>query len=208
MFWDEVWNKKDIEEYRQYLTKYENISNRMTDVFHENGCKVICDAACGFGANSLVLLQNGFEVYGFDIAENSVWITTHLLDSYGIKSEQYKKASLLDTGYPDHFFDAVAVRDALDHVSVSDCKIALQELRRITKKNGLLYASFDQLEEDDLELEHTILEDGSFLYQDENRKGMLFHYYKDEELKQLFANNTLLYMGTDRRGSREFIIKF
>ncbi|MDE6063173.1 MAG: class I SAM-dependent methyltransferase [Lachnospiraceae bacterium] len=54
-------------------------------------------------------------------------------------SEQFKTASILNTEYPDHFFDAVAVRAALDHLCVNEFNRALDELKRISKENGLLF---------------------------------------------------------------------
>lgn len=207
-YWDTVWNKKDIEEYRKYIRGFENLKNIMVREFQKHNCRTVCDAACGFGANSLVLHSNGFDVWGFDVSENSVWITKELLASYGARTEQFKAVSLLDTGYPDDFFDAVAVRAALDHLSVEEFCRALYELKRITKENGLLYASFDPLEPDDLELAHRVLEDGSFLYTDGDRDGLLFRYYADEDITKAFCGYEILGMETDGRGNRHLVIRF
>lgn len=207
-YWDTVWDKKDIEEYRQYIKGYERVKNRMVCEFQRHKCRVVCDAACGFGANSLILQSNGFEVWGFDISEASVWITKELMAPYGVPKERFKQASLFDTGYPDGFFDAVAVRAALDHLDVKEFGDALVELRRITKADGLLYASFDPLDPDDMELEHSVLEDGSFLYTDESRNGLLFHFYSDEDIRKAFHNCEILAMETDGRGNRHLIVSF
>ena len=100
-YWDTVWDKKDIEEYRRYIEGYKGIKNSMVRQFRKHNCHKVCDAACGFGANSLILQSNGFDVWGFDISEDSVWITRELLTPYGIQKEQFKTASLTDTEYPD-----------------------------------------------------------------------------------------------------------
>lgn len=207
-YWDTVWNKEELESYKKYLKGYENIKNRMVLEFQKHNCHIICDAACGFGANSLILQSNGFDVWGFDISPNAVWIAKELLAPYGIQKDQFKTASLSDTGYPDGFFDAVAVRAALDHLSVIEFHRALEELKRITKENGLLYVSFDPLEPDDTELDHHVLEDGSFLYTDEGRDGLLFHYYSDEDIRKTFQRYEILAMETDGRGNRHLIVKF
>lgn len=207
-YWDTVWDKSDIGKYKQYIKGYENVKNMMVREFQKHKCHIVCDAACGFGANSLILQSNGFDVWGFDISEASVWITKELLAPYGIKKEQFKTASLLNTGYPDDFFDAVAVRAAMDHLCVDEFGGALDELRRITRANGLLYVSFDPLEPDDVELEHSVLEDGSFLYTDESRNGLLFHYYSDEDIPKAFHGCEILARETDGRGNRHVVIKF
>lgn len=207
-YWDAVWDKNDIEEYRKYIKGYENIQNVMTREFRKHGCHTVCDAACGFGANSLILQSNGFDVFGFDISENSVWITKELLAAYGIEGDRFKTASLSDTGYPDHLFDAVAVRAALDLLRVEEFGRALRELQRITKENGLLYASFDPLELDDLELKHIVLDDGTFLYTDESRNGLLFRHYTDEDIEKAFCGYEILAKETDGRGNRHLVIRF
>lgn len=207
-YWDTVWDKKDIEQYRQYIKGYENVKNVMVREFQKHNCRIVCDAACGFGANSLILQTNGFDVWGFDISETSVWITKELLAPYGIQKERFKTASLSNTEYPDGFFDAVAVRAAMDHLCVDEFNSALGELQRITKANGLLYVSFDPLEPDDMELEHSVLEDGSFLYTDESRNGLLFHYYSDEDIQKAFHGYEILAMETDGRGNRHLVIRF
>ena len=206
-YWDTVWHKEDIENYKHYIKGYENVKNIMVREFQKHNCHVVCDAACGFGANSLNLQSNGFDVWGFDISESAVWITKELLTPYGVRKEQFKTASILNTGYPDNFFDAVAVRAALDHLCVNEFNRALDELKRITKENGLLYASFDSLESDDTELEHSVLEDGSFLYTDESRDGLLFHYYSDEDIQKVFRGYEILDMETDGRGNRHLVVK-
>ena len=207
-YWDTVWDKNDIEKYRQYIKGYENVKNVMVREFQKHNCRVVCDAACGFGANSLILQSNGFDVWGFDISETSVWITKELLAPYGIQKERFKTASLSNTEYQDGFFDAVAVRAAMDHLCVDEFKSALSELQRITKANGLLYVSFDPMESDDLELEHSVLEDGSFLYTDESRNGLLFHYYSDEDIQKAFYGYEILAMETDGRGNRHLVIRY
>ncbi|MDE6641876.1 MAG: methyltransferase domain-containing protein [Acetatifactor sp.] len=207
-YWDTVWSKEDLENYKKYIKGYENVQNMMVREFQKHNCHVVCDAACGFGANSLILQSNGFDVWGFDISESAVWITKELLAPYGIRREQFKTASILSTGYPDGFFDAAAVRAALDHLCVKEFNIALGELKRITKENGLLYASFDPLEPDDTELEYRVLEDGSFLYTDESRAGLLFHYYSDEDIQKAFHGYEILDMETDGRGNRHLTVRF
>lgn len=206
-YWDTVWHKEDIENYKHYIKGYENVKNIMVREFQKHNCHVVCDAACGFGANSLILQSNGFDVWGFDISESAVWITKELLTPYGIRKEQFKTASILNTEYPDNFFDAVAVRAALDHLCVNDFNRALNEIKRITKENGLLYASFDSLESDDTELEHSVLEDGSFLYTDESRAGLLFHYYSDEDIQKVFQGYEILGIEKDGRGNRHLVVK-
>lgn len=146
-------------------------------------------------------------MYGFDISQASVDITTSLLSEYGLKESRFKKADIMNTGYSSELFDAVTARAVLDHLNAEDFKKALSELQRITRKNGLIYASFDPLEDEDLILEHKTLADGSLLYTDASREGLLFHYYTDDELQDIFRDYSVLMFTKDNRGNRHIVFQ-
>lgn len=206
-YWNTVWNIKDIDEYRKYLVKYNHIENDMIKIFKDAKIHDICDAACGFGANSLALYSNGFNVSGFDISEEAVKLTNTLLFEYGMKEKRFIQCSITNIEYADERFDAVTARAVLDHLSSIDVKKAINELLRITKKGGLLYASFDPLSEEDISFSHQVLADGSFLYDDGDAKGLLFRYYLDDEIKQLFCDFNIIYFNTDTKGNRHIIVR-
>lgn len=42
--WDKVWNRNDIDEYRNYLVKYEQVKNSMTEMLHKYHVLKVCDA--------------------------------------------------------------------------------------------------------------------------------------------------------------------
>lgn len=205
--WENVWNIDDINEYRTYLSKYNHAKNSMITILHEYNAIKVCDAACGFGANSLALYSNGFDVYGFDVADDAVAITSKLLSEYGLTEKRFKRADILETGYNDGEFDAVTAKSVLDHLTVKDCVQAVAELARITRKSGLIYASFDPLEDDDISLSHNVLDDGSFIYTDKKRSGLLFRFYSDDEIKDLFKNYKIILFEKDKRGNRHIIIQ-
>lgn len=154
-----------------------------------------------------MLRQHGYNVDGFDISENSVTLTKNILNEFNFQCGDYKVCSLTNIDFEDNKFDAVIAHAVMDHLSTFDAEKALNELYRIVKENGLIYISFDCLEEDDLELEHTVLEDGSFLYTDESRNGLLFKYYTDEDINKLVKEKEQIYFNITRRGDREIILR-
>lgn len=66
---------------------------------------------------------------------------------------------------------------------------------------------FDSLEEDDLELAHTVMPDGSFLYTHGKRAGMVFHSFTEQELSELLGDDEVLYRKTTPKGERVFVVK-
>lgn len=203
-FWEKRWQLGAGTDYEPYLQACCNKQDPIIDLFKHRGIRRVCDAGCGYGAWSLMLASAGFQVEGFDIAPTAVEVTKTMLAAYGIDASRYKAASVLDTGYTEPF-DAVTAVSVLDHMSVSDGKKALEELLRIVKPGGLLVVSFDALDEEDLELPHQLTGDGSILYTEGSRAGMVFHAYTDDELKAWLGPAVLSY--TNGRGERFFAIE-
>lgn len=206
-FWETCWQRGSAEEYSTYLAAYYQKQDPVVDLLKEHNTLHVCDAACGFGAYSLMLASNGFQVEGFDIAPTSVEITKQLLSKYGIDTEPYKVASVLDTGYDSGCFDAVTARSVLDHLTVADAKQALEELLRIVKNRGIVVVSFDTPDEEDFELPHDITEDGSLLYLEGKRRGMVFHHYSDDALDGWLRRYHVIFSYKNSREERFFAIQ-
>lgn len=205
-FWEDCWKQRTADEYAVYLSEYNNKQDPIVDLLKQHGVQTVCDAACGFGAYSLMLASNGFQVEGFDISPTSVEVTKTLLRKYDIDSSNYKAASVLDTGYKKQF-DAVTARSVLDHLYVEEARKGLDELLRIVKPGGIVIVSFDGMDEDDLKIQHEITEDGSILYRDEKRNGMVYHFYADEELSTWLKSYSVVDSYTNGRGERFFAIQ-
>lgn len=189
------------------LQPYHQGKDEILDVLKAHRVRRICDAGCGFGAYSLLLASNGFNVEGFDLSESAVAVTKELLGNYKIDASSYRAASVLQTGYEDEQFDAAVAYSVLDHMTVDDAKKGLTELSRIVRKDGLLVLAFDSLEEDDLELAHTVMPDGSLLYTQGKRTGMIFHPFTEQELSELLGNKKILYRRTNTKGERVLVVR-
>lgn len=204
-YWKSVWSGIEAKDYKKYIN--ENYNYEFIDIFKQNNISHICDAACGFGKYSVVCSNNNFEVSGFDISEESVSLTKAMLNEFNLEYVDFRVCSITDIKYEDECFDGVIAHAVIDHLITSDAITALNELVRITKKNGLIYLSFDGLEDEDMEICHEVLEDGSFKYIDNSRKGMIFKYYTDDEIYKLINGKELLYFNTTENGAREVILR-
>jgi SAM-dependent methyltransferase len=202
-YWDSVWAKPDINEYIGYVEGYATAKSGFLDLFVSQGVKTVCDAACGFGAYSVMLRKNGFMVKGFDISINSIELTREILQAFDCPPDEYKVCGITDIHYRDAVFDAAIAHAVIDHLPMPDAGIAIQELFRIIKPKGLLYLSFDGLSQEDIDNEHQVLDDGSFLYSD----GLLFHYYTDDDIRLLLHGKNIVYESTNERGDRELVLQ-
>lgn len=207
LYWEQCWREEKIEELYSYLETYRNMQSKEIDVFREHRIAKICDAACGFGAYSLAFATNGFEVHGFDISSMSVEITKKGLLKYGINSENVKVASILDTGYEAEFFDGVIAHAVIDHLILEDAIKALQELLRITRRDGLVLVTFDIAEVEDYEEEHILFKDGTMEYVTGNRKGLLFRPYDWSMIDEFLRGYDIVYRQEKFGRERVVIIK-
>lgn len=206
-YWESRWSQTSAESLKEVLQPYHQGKDEILDVLKAHRVRRICDAGCGFGAYSLLLASNGFNVEGFDLSESAVAVTKELLGNYKIDASSYRAASVLQTGYEDEQFDAAVAYSVLDHMTVDDAKKGLTELSRIVRKDGLLVLAFDSLEEDDLELAHTVMPDGSLLYTQGKRTGMIFHPFTEQELSELLGNKKILYRRTNTKGERVLVVR-
>ncbi len=207
-YWEKCWHEENPEELYGYLECWNRHSDTEMEVFAQHGIKSICDAACGFGAHTLALASNGFEVSAFDISEKAVELTRSGLKKYGYDDIEVKIASITSTGYDDDSFDAVTAYSVMDHLTQADAKTALKELMRIIKPGGLLLLSFDTAEEEDFLCEHDTLSDGSMVYTDNSsRSGMLYLPYDSDRIQQLIDRYDLLKQWSNKKGNQLVILQ-
>lgn len=204
-YWDKVWLNSEVNVYKKYINL--DMDYEFIKIFKENKIENVCDAACGFGKYSVILGHNDFLVSGFDIAYDSINLTLSMLKDFNISYKEYLACSLTDIKFKDEEFDATLVHAAIDHLSYAEAKLALKELIRITKINGLIYVTFDGIDEEDERLKHEVLEDGSFKYLDEARKDMIFRYYTDEDIHKFLVGKEIIYFNKKQNGEREVILK-
>jgi ubiquinone/menaquinone biosynthesis C-methylase UbiE len=202
-YWNGIWANPDIEKYIGYVNGYVAWKPEFLRLFAQHGVKSVCDAACGFGAYSVMLAKSSYSVSGFDISDESVALTKKMLQAFDCTVGEYKVCGIINIEYDDASFDAVVAHAVIDHLYFSDAKKALNELYRILAPSGLLYLSFDPLSEEDISRKHIILEDGSRQYDD----GLFFRHYTDEDIRLLIDEKSIVWSTTNSRGEREYVLQ-
>ena len=206
-FWEKCWSKENIDALLPYLENYNNIKSDEIDLFKKDNIKTVCDAACGVGAYTLALASNGFTVKAFDISENAVEIAHEGLKRLGYDID-VKATSILQTGYADAEFDGVFAHSVLDHMTFEDAKKGFAELCRIVRPGSLILVSFDEVDEDDLALEHENLQDGCIKFTGDSAKnGMILHSYDDIWVKELLSGKEILYEAINSKDEHVFVVR-
>lgn len=183
-FWNSSWECVDSDRIAEYIDTFDMGEDEMIAVLRKHGAKSVCDAGCGCGIYALKLAANGFIVSGFDVSAHAVEISQVLFGKTA-HSADFKTGSILATGYADGQFDCVISRDVLDHISKTDAVLAVKELCRITRPGGIVIFTLDSLDEEYESEPHIVNTDGDYVFTDGKWKGMFFHPYDRDEVREL-----------------------
>jgi SAM-dependent methyltransferase len=101
----------------------------MFDGINLSNIKVL-DAMCGSGQNTEYLLSNGAQVTALDIS-------TEFINSFNARWSNCDAVcrSLLNSGFPDDFFDCIVVVGGLHHIQPNVSR-AVREIYRVLKPGG------------------------------------------------------------------------
>ena len=204
-FWDSSWESIDPNRIAEYIDTFDMGEDNLIATLRRHGVQNICDAGCGCGIYTAKLAANGFSVSGFDVSDHAVEIAQSLIQKAGFSAD-LKTASVLDTGYADDQFDCVISRDVLDHISKADAIIALKELCRITKPDGIVLFTLDSLDEEYETETHIVNEDGDYVFTDGKWNGMVFHPYSQEEVYEIIPAGTMCEI-TDNHGELTVLLR-
>jgi ubiquinone/menaquinone biosynthesis C-methylase UbiE len=136
----------------------------------------ILDIACGGGALSLKIAEKGCEVYGVDLAEDTINSAKRLAEREKITCT-FKVGSAEDLPYQDGYFDKVVCSSSLEHFK-DDIK-TLKEMHRVLKPNGKVVLTTDSFTypiSDELKEKHREI-------------AYVVNYYTGEKLKEQFEKS-------------------
>jgi ubiquinone/menaquinone biosynthesis C-methylase UbiE len=113
------------------------IFERMVKLTGDMKNKKVVDFGCGNGWLTEILLQNGAEVWAFDISKEAIRLTEAVAQKNGHSNRLHTgvmPAEQLE--YDDNFFDVVIGVAILHHL---DIEIAAKEIFRVLKPGGTAY---------------------------------------------------------------------
>ena len=98
------------------------------------GCKKVLDIGCGTGHPSLYIAKNVGSIIGIDKSERMIEIAKNRLRRSGTDNIIYEVGDAENLEFSNGSFDAIILCGSL--ATLSDKKKALQEIKRVLKKNG------------------------------------------------------------------------
>jgi len=165
----------------------------------------VLDVGCGLGRWSVTLARAGFRVLAVDLSSEAVRIARERAEREGLAIGTAVCAAQELSRLGVHV-DAVVCNSVLDHMRPPDAEQAAGSLAQILKPGGLAYASFDGPEESatgsEAPSDHMIGSDGTWDYVAGPRKGMVWRFYDDGEIRRMFRKFEVVEFTTAATGQR------
>jgi SAM-dependent methyltransferase len=195
-FWERAWNMVKVP-YTQLpdLPYLATIPEKLSDF----GARRVLDLGCGSGWLSIFLARQGFYVSGMDVAAHAIELARQWAEQEGHEI-QLDTGDIADLPYPDGSFEAVVANSIFEHLTADLTRTTLHRLKSILVPGGTFFGCFDKVGTGPGE--YYSLNDGTHVYTDKGRRGMLLRYYNDDELSELFSDWKVIELTTLESGSR------
>jgi SAM-dependent methyltransferase len=169
------------------------------EILTEHGTKTVLDLGCGSGWLSIYLARAGFQVTGVDVAAHAIDLARTWANQENWKI-RFDISDIADISYGRASFEGVVANSIFEHLTLELAATTVDQLHSLLIKNGVFIGCFDQVGTGPGE--YYELEDGTHVYTDKGRKGMMLRCFSDDEIKALFSNWTIEKFETLESGSR------
>mgnify|MGYP000897697274 FL=1 len=198
-FWEKAWGMV-ARPYKQ-LPQLSYVP-RIPDELKQRRVGSVLDLGCGSGWLSIYLAQHGFQVTGVDVSAQAINLGKIWAEEDNI-DVNFDVMDIANLDYGEGVFDGVVANSIFEHFPMDLAMPMAESVRSMLKPGGIFLGCFDNVGGGPGE--YYTLADGTHVYTDKGRKGMLLRRYSNEELEQLFGGFSSLLVEEVDAGSR-FVI--
>ncbi|MFX1452171.1 MAG: class I SAM-dependent methyltransferase [Promethearchaeota archaeon] len=200
--WEDIFSEKG----RVFIEPHPDM-DKLSKIFKEKNIHKILDIGFGTGRHIVFFSKQGFKMYGFDASTKGLELTNKWLAEEGLSAQLVLHKMELKFPYPNTFFDAIISIQVIHHNKMKDILITVSEIERVLKKGGYIFITFPKLENnanfDEWKLKE--IEDGTFVPQDGQEKGLPHHFFTIDEIYDVFSSFNLLEIYNDGTNHRAIL---
>lgn len=135
--WDSIFKKRG----QVFKEPHEEIS-KIAKLMRLRGARRVLDLGCGTGRHMLYFSEKLYDVWGIDESEEALRQARMLLESNGYEARLKRGNIYKHLPYRSNFFDTVVSTNVIHHALRYEIEGAVEEVARVLKKGGLLFATF------------------------------------------------------------------
>lgn len=178
--WDNVFKEHG----RVFDTVHTDVETLAQDLKPADG-KRIFDLGSGSGRHVVYLAKEGFDVYGFDYAEQGITMTREWLDAENVSADLKVGDMTQPLPYEDDFFDAVISIQVIHHAYLETVEAIISELARILKPNGEILITVAMLKNQ--ATNHQEVAPNTFIPLDGWEKGLPHYFFDETQMRKSFS---------------------
>jgi SAM-dependent methyltransferase len=185
--WDEIW--KTIEERARWIEP-EPFVVRLLPTFKSEGVHKVLDLGSGLGRHSVLLAQEGFEVYGIDMSPTGLQFALRWAEREGLTvNPALGDMSFLP--FASASLDLILAWNVIYHGTVEDIRRSVAEVERCLRPGGYVLCSLISTRHHRYGTGEE-LEKNTYVVLDHEEKGYPHHYFDRAEAETLVGGFTLL----------------
>jgi len=166
---------------------------------HERHAHQVLDLGCGSGWLAIFLAREKFKVTGLDVSSQAINLAKMWAQQEQLEIE-FDSGDIAKMAYPAGSFDAVVANSIFEHLTSELAQVTLDRLKQLLKPGGVFVGCFDKVGTGPGEFFE--LSDGTHVYTDKGRRGMMLRYFSNDELRQMFDGWTITRFDELDNGSR------
>ena len=195
-FWHDAWQR--VSKPHKELPKLPYI-HEITRKLKKYQVKKVLDLGCGSGWLSIFISKYGFDITGIDTAKPAIELGKTWAGEDNA-TVNFLVGDLLNLPFKEGTFGAVVCNSVIEHFRFDQAKIIFDKVHNILADKGFLFGCFDLVGTG--KGEYFELNDGTHIYTDQMRKGMMLRNYSDQELRELLAKFDIMSFDKNSYGSR------
>lgn len=187
--WEAAWRERDSHELWS-VPDVEVLA--LLETLRGEGVERVLDLGFGLGRHIILFAREGFETYGIEPTRSGFAYCNKWLKGEGLRAD-IRIGEMTELPYGDGFFDFVLSWNVIYHGTLRQLRRALEEIRRVTRRGGLVYLTLNSTRNKHYG-QGSEIEPGTFLNPMKADGDLPHHYSDEEEAEALFEDWDVLRM--------------